>query len=103
MNEDSGYGVAALLDDIRVTALQDKRFTRSSTSRRISPTHSALLYDGLSLLAMGVLSSSRSTNILPPAGLSCSVNRVWNPGLTLINDIKAVRRCFMINTPFAFI
>lgn len=37
MNEDSGYGVAALLDDIRVTALQDKRFTRSSTSRRISP------------------------------------------------------------------
>ncbi|CAH8625841.1 unnamed protein product [Schistosoma mattheei] len=90
MNEDSGYGVAALLDDIRVTALQDKRFTRSSTSRRISPTHSALLYDGLSLLAMGVLSSSRSTNILPPAGLSCSVNRVWNPGLTLINDIKAV-------------
>ncbi|CAH8652267.1 unnamed protein product [Heterobilharzia americana] len=91
MNEESGYGVAALLDDIRVTALQDKRFTRSSTSRSISPTHSALLYDGLSLLAMGVLSSSRSTNILPPAGLSCLVNRVWNPGLTLMNDIKAVR------------
>ncbi|XP_018654712.1 putative glutamate receptor, kainate [Schistosoma mansoni] len=39
MNEDSGYGVAALLDEIRVTALQDKRFTRSSTSRRISPVH----------------------------------------------------------------
>ncbi|CAL8105330.1 unnamed protein product [Calicophoron daubneyi] len=91
ISEETGYGIGALLDDIRVAALQDKRFSRSSTTRRISPTHSALLYDGLSLLAMGILASSRTSDILPPSGLTCSSSRVWNPGLSLMNDIKAIQ------------
>ncbi|TPP58897.1 Glutamate receptor ionotropic kainate 2 [Fasciola gigantica] len=89
--EDKGYGIGALLDDVRMAALQDERFTRSSTSRRISPTYSALLYDGLSLLAMGILSSSRTSDLLPPSGLTCSASRSWNPGINLINDIKAIK------------
>ncbi|CAH8597291.1 unnamed protein product [Dicrocoelium dendriticum] len=86
-----GYGFAALLDDIRVAALQDERFTGSNVPRRISPTQSALLYDGFSLLAMGLLSSSRTANLSRPTGMSCSRVQVWTPGLSLINDIKAVK------------
>uniref|UniRef100_A0A183AHV0 Lig_chan-Glu_bd domain-containing protein n=1 Tax=Echinostoma caproni TaxID=27848 RepID=A0A183AHV0_9TREM len=91
LTEDKGYGIGALLDDVRLAALQDERFARSSTSRRISPTYSALMYDGLSLLAMGILSSSRTSDLLPPSGLTCSSSRSWNPGINLINDIKAIK------------
>ncbi|OON15267.1 ligand-binding protein, receptor family, partial [Opisthorchis viverrini] len=88
---EEGYGIVALLDDIRLALLQDERFARTTTSRRISPTQSALLYDGLSLLAMGLLASSKTADISPPTGLTCSGTRGWNPGLSLMNDIRAIR------------
>ncbi|KAG5445604.1 Serine/threonine-protein kinase grik2 [Clonorchis sinensis] len=88
---EEGYGIVALLDDIRLALLQDERFARTTTSRRISPTQSALLYDGLSLLAMGLLASSKTVDISPPTGLTCSGTRGWNPGLSLMNDIRAIR------------
>nr|QQY02599.1 glutamate receptor ionotropic 2 [Cryptocotyle lingua] len=89
--EEEGYGIVALLDDIRLGLLQDERFARATTSRRISPTQSALLYDGLSLLAMGLLASSRTADIVPPTGITCSSTRGWNPGLSLMNDIRAIQ------------
>ncbi|GAA56161.1 glutamate receptor ionotropic kainate 3 [Clonorchis sinensis] len=86
---DEGYGIRALLDDVRLSAIHDERFVRSSTPKRISA--SALLYDGLSLLALGLLSRARTSDIAPPTDLTCSSSRGWSPGISLMNDIKAIQ------------
>nr|QQY02581.1 glutamate receptor ionotropic 1 [Cryptocotyle lingua] len=88
---DEGYGIRALLDDIRLAAIQDERFVRGHVPKRISATQSALLYDGLSLLALGLLSRARTSDIAPPNDLTCSSSRGWSPGISLMNDIKAIQ------------
>ncbi|KAF7259336.1 hypothetical protein EG68_03066 [Paragonimus skrjabini miyazakii] len=89
---DEGYGIVQLLDEIQMISSRGQRnLPGAGMERGIGPTQSALLYDGMSLLAMGLLSASRTTELLPPTGMTCSSSRVWNPGLSLMNDIKAIQ------------